>query len=88
MSNYTYTADFKAKDDLPAGSAGKVIRGNDFETEFLAVQAAVNSKADSGGGDFTGDVSMSNLTVTGRLESQGVLKVSGTLDAVVDGGTY
>lgn len=88
MSNYTYTADFKAKDSLQSGEPGKVIRGNDFETEFLAVQAAVNSKADSGGGDFTGDVKMSNLTVTGLLNSQGVLKVSGTLDAVVDGGTY
>jgi len=34
MSNYTKTTDFAAKDSLPTGDAGKIIRGAEFGTEF------------------------------------------------------
>ena len=30
MSNYTITTNFTAKDNLPAGDAGKLIKGADF----------------------------------------------------------
>ena len=34
MSNYTKTTDFEAKDSLPSGDSGKIIKGAEFETEF------------------------------------------------------
>ena len=46
MSTYTYVSDFGAKDGLDSGDSNKVIKGADFETEFTAIQTAVNSKPD------------------------------------------
>ena len=46
MSNYTKTTDFAAKDSLLSGNALKIINGTEINTEFNAIQAAVNSKAD------------------------------------------
>jgi hypothetical protein len=40
MSNYTKTTDFAAKDSLPSGDAGKVIKGTEFETEFDDIATA------------------------------------------------
>ena len=37
MSNYTKTTDFAAKDSLPSGDSGKIIKGAEFETEFDAI---------------------------------------------------
>ena len=47
MSNYTPTTNFTAKDSLNSGNPSKVIKGAEFDTEFVAIQTAVNSKADS-----------------------------------------
>lgn len=49
MSNYTKITDFAAKDTLPTGSAGKVIRGSEFETEFDNIATAITSKANKDG---------------------------------------
>lgn len=43
MSNYTITTNFTAKDNLPAGDAGKLIRGEDFGVEFENIATAINS---------------------------------------------
>lgn len=43
MSNYTITTNFTAKDNLPAGDAGKLIRGEDFGVEFSNIATAINS---------------------------------------------
>ena len=40
MSNYSKTTDFEAKDSLPTGDSGKIIRGAEFETEFDAISTA------------------------------------------------
>jgi len=64
MSTYTYVSDFGAKDQLNTGNANKVIKGADFETEFTAIQAAVNSKADTATPTFTGTVTIPTATVT------------------------
>ena len=77
MSNYTKTVDFAAKDSLPSGDSGKIIRGSEFETEFDNISTAIASKANTASPTFTGTVIMSNLTFTGTLST-------GTLD----GGTY
>ena len=49
MSNYTKTTDFEAKDSLPTGDSGKIIRGAEFETEFDAISTAIATKADTAG---------------------------------------
>ena len=59
MTDYTITTNFGAKDSLPSGNAGKVIKGSEFTTEFTNIQTAVNTKADTAGDTFTGAVNFS-----------------------------
>ena len=49
MSDYTKQVAWSGKDALSDTDANKVISGDDFATEFSAVQTAVNSKIDDGG---------------------------------------
>ena len=49
MSNYTIAVAWSGKDALADSDANKVISGADFNTEFSAVQTAVNTKADLNG---------------------------------------
>ena len=74
MSNYTIAVDWSGKDALSDSDAAKVISGSDFNTEFTAVQTAVNTKADINGSSSevfaTSQVDLGNWTVT---ESAGVL---------------
>jgi len=49
MSDYTITTNFGAKDSLPSGNAGKVIKGSEFTTEFTSIQTAIATKADIAG---------------------------------------
>ncbi len=49
MSNYTKQINWSGKDALPDSDPNKVISGNLFDTEFTAVQTAVNSKAELAG---------------------------------------
>jgi hypothetical protein len=39
MSNYTKLTDFAGKDALSAGDTNKIVRGTEFETEFVKQQA-------------------------------------------------
>jgi hypothetical protein len=75
MSNYTPSTNFAAKDSLSHGNSVKIVRGTELNTEFVAIQAAIASKAD---GDFT---------VFGFVETAGVLYIqsSGTSVAKIDG---
>ncbi len=54
MANYTKATNFLAKDSLATGDAAKIIKGSEFDTEFNALQTAVNSKANSISPAFTG----------------------------------
>ena len=54
MSNYIKATDFASKDALPAGDAGKIVRGAEIDDEFSNIQTAVNSKADSNSPTLTG----------------------------------
>ena len=49
MANYTIAVGWSGKDALADSNANKVISGADFNTEFTAVQTAVNTKADLAG---------------------------------------
>lgn len=76
MSNYTKLVDYAAKDALPSGSAGKIVSGTEINSEFTAIQTAVNSKADKASPTFTGTVTAAGLTATG------------TVTMTIDGGSY
>jgi hypothetical protein len=89
MSNYTKATDFAAKDSLPSGNANKIVRGTEINTEFAALQTAVNSKADLASPTFTGTLTAVTLAVTGNETVAGTLTVTGALEAAsVDGGTF
>ena len=66
MSNYSKTTDFAAKDSLPSGDSGKIIRGSEFETEFDNISTAIATKADAADPTFTGTVTIDGLTVNGN----------------------
>ena len=73
MSNYSKTTDFEAKDSLPTGDSGKIIRGAEFETEFDAISTAIATKADTAGPTFTG-------TLTFETISDGTIGVTAFVD--------
>lgn len=54
MSQYTKATNFTAKDGLPAGNSGKVVKGAELDTEFTAIASAISSKADSNSPTLTG----------------------------------
>ena len=49
MSNYNLQIAWSGKDALADSDPDKVVSGGDFNTEFLAVKTAVNSKANLAG---------------------------------------
>jgi len=61
MSNYTKLTDFAAKDTLPSGNAGKLVKGTEIDDEFNAIATAVASKANTASPTFTGTVTMTTL---------------------------
>ena len=54
MADYTIAVSWSGKDALADSDANKVISGADFNTEFTAVQTAINSKADIASETLTG----------------------------------
>lgn len=49
MSDYTIAVSWSGKDALSDSDTAKIISGDDFNTEFTAVQTAVNTKANVNG---------------------------------------
>lgn len=54
MSSYVKATNFTAKDSLPSGNAGKIVKGAELDTEFTAIASAISSKADTNSPTFTG----------------------------------
>ena len=54
MSDYTLAVSWSGKDALSDRDAGKVISGDDFNSEFTTIRTAVNSKADIASETLTG----------------------------------
>lgn len=54
MSNYTKATNFAAKDSLPSGNAGKIVKGTELDTEFNNLVVAIATKADLASPTFTG----------------------------------
>lgn len=85
MANYNLQISWSAKDNLADSDPNKVISGADFETEFQAVQSAVNTKADAGGSsgqDFAVNNLTANGTISGTLATDIVKTVNIEDDAV------
>jgi len=54
VSDYTKATNFASKDSLSSGSALKIIKGTEIDTEFNNIQTAVATKADLASPSFTG----------------------------------
>jgi hypothetical protein len=54
MANYVKGTNFTAKDSLPIGNSGKIVKGTEIDVELNAVAAAIASKSDSNNPTFTG----------------------------------
>jgi len=66
MSNYNIQVSWSGKDALSDSDPAKIISGADFNTEFSAIQTAVNTKADLNGNSGE-DFAANDLTVNGTL---------------------
>jgi len=77
MTDYTKATDFASKDALAAGSPLKIVKGEELDDEFNAIETAIATKADIHNETHTG---VTNFTT---------VNVSGTLTAgLITGGTY
>jgi hypothetical protein len=89
MSTYTKATNFTAKDALSTGNPQKIVRGSELDTEFVAIQTAVNSKSDSASPTISGTAVIAALTVTGNETVGGTLTVTGALEAAsINGGSF
>ena len=67
MSNYNLQIAWSGKDALADSDPDKVVSGGDFNTEFLAVKTAVNSKAELAGSAsqaFSATTAAANVNTT------------------------
>lgn len=89
MSSYIKATDFASKDAMASGNPLKIIRGTEINTEFTAIQTAVNSKADAASPTFTGTLTAAALAVTNNQTVGGTLTVTGAFEAAsIDGGVF
>lgn len=54
MSDYNKSTNFTAKDTLPSGNSGKIVKGTELDIEFTNISSAIASKADSNSPTLTG----------------------------------
>jgi hypothetical protein len=54
MASYVKATNFTAKDSLPTGNSGKIVKGAEIDTEFTAIASAISSKADINSPALTG----------------------------------
>ena len=65
MTDYTKTTDFAAKDSLPSGDSGKIIKGTEFETEFDNIATAIATKSNIASPTFTGTTTIPTVDING-----------------------
>lgn len=54
MADYQKATNFTAKDTLPTGNSGKIVKGAEIDTELSAISNAIASKSDINSPSFTG----------------------------------
>ena len=87
MSNYTKATNFTAKDGLPTGNSGKIVKGTEIDTELTAIASAISSKADSNSPALTGTPTTPTAsagTNTTQIASTAFIKAA--LDALLPTG--
>jgi hypothetical protein len=84
MSNYNIQIAWSGKDALSDSDPNKIISGDDFNTEFTAVQTAINSKAELAGNSGQ-DFSCNDLTITGGINGSTGIVTNGDITAGNDG---
>ena len=85
MSNYNLQIPWSGKDSLNDNDPDKVVSGDDFNVEFLAVKAAVNSKADLAGSAsqaFSATTAAANVNTTQVATTQYVTSAIGAIPAI------
>ena len=83
MSDYTKTTNFAAKDSLPSGNSGKIVKGSEIDTEFNNIQTAVATKLNINDSALTGSTSVQTLTVSTLLD---ITSTTDASDATGDTG--
>lgn len=71
MANYTVDANWTAKDSAATGSADKVIRGVEFQTEFDLIASAIATKFDSTTAVDIDSGSIDNTTIGAATPASG-----------------
>ena len=85
MSNYNLQIPWSGKDSLNDNDPDKVVSGDDFNVEFLAVKTAVNSKADLAGSAsqaFSATTAAANVNTTQVATTQYVTSAIGAIPAI------
>jgi len=83
MSNYVKATNFTAKDSLPSGNAGKIVKGTEIDTELTAVASAISSKADINSPAFTGTPTVPTATAgTNTTQAATTAFVTGAITAL------
>ena len=85
MTDYTKTVNFSAKDTLPSGDSGKIIRGTEFETEFDNISTAIATKADLESPTFTGTATIPTAVITTLRLSDGAVTATAAELNILDG---
>jgi len=90
MANYDLAVSWSGKDALADSDANKVISGGDFHTEFTAVKAAVNTKADINGSasEAFAATTASVGTDTTQVSTTAFVKAAGDLKANIASPTF
>ena len=92
MSNYNLQIAWSGKDALADSDPDKTVSGGDFNTEFLAVKAAVNSKAELAGSAsqaFAATTASANVNTTQVATTQYVTTaVAGLTAAFINNIVY
>jgi len=62
VADYSKATNFTAKDTLPTGNAGKIVKGTEIDTELTAVSNAIASKANINSPSLTGTPAVPTAT--------------------------
>lgn len=85
--NYTITTNFGAKDTLPKGDSGKLVKGTEFTTEFQSIKTAFTLAAPTASPTFTGTATIPTAAVTTFTLGGTTVTATGTELNYMDGVT-
>ena len=73
MTDYVKSVNFAAKDDLPSGDTGKVVRGAEINTELNNIATAINSKSNIASPLLTGTLTLNSIALTSTFTELNIL---------------